>query len=330
MDLKTKGHLKGIAKATLLSGGLISHGSVEGYIADSARRALGLGLAHFEDGAVHYFSKDTGILKRALIQTTHQLAYGMLRSYPRYLKYLEQKQRDGYLQTKSQTSFANKTGQYYKLIESQKAVGEQKKYTDPIAGRIVLDYLELSISKEGQYYNPKTKQIESNTDYGLVTFVDLHPEISVSSRNNIILTTVQGRDYTRKEYISGGDLEITINGKITSKYPEVYPEAEVSKFLRLMQYKGVIDCDNTILRQFKISRLIIQGYNISPGECRNIQPYSLTCVAVEPSEDISIVLSDAEIADNTKADKNKWIKLVKFGTEVIDPSSLLKLSRLWI
>lgn len=30
--------LKGLAKATLLSGGVISHGSVAGYISDSARR----------------------------------------------------------------------------------------------------------------------------------------------------------------------------------------------------------------------------------------------------------------------------------------------------
>ena len=48
-----KGHLKGLAKATLLSGGVISHGSVSGYISDAARRALGIGLAHFQDGAVH-------------------------------------------------------------------------------------------------------------------------------------------------------------------------------------------------------------------------------------------------------------------------------------
>lgn len=330
MDLFSKNQLKGLAKATLLSGGVISHGSVDGYIADSARRALGIGLAHFQDGSVHYFSKNSNILKRALIQRTHQLAYGMLRSYPRYLKYWEQKERDKYLQTKSQTSLANTTGQYFKLIESQKAIGIKKSYTDPIVGRIVHDFLELSLSKDGQYYNSKTRKIESNTDYGLVTFVDLQPEVNISSKNNIILTTVQGRDFTRKEFISGGDYEITINGKITSKYPDVYPEGEVSKFLKLMQYKGVIDCDNTILRQLKISRLIIQSYNIPSTDYRNIQPYSITCVAVEPSENINIVLSEAEQVDTSKADINKWIKLVRFGTQVIDPSSLLKLSRLWI
>ena len=229
--------LKGLAKATLLSGGVISHGSVSGYISDSARRALGLGLAHFQDGAVHLFSKDSKILKRALIQRTHQLAYGALRSYPRFIKYWERVERDKYLQTKSQSSIANKTGQYFQLISEQKAVAKQKGYADTIVGNIVQDYLELEISKEGTYYDNKTKKVESNSQYGLVTFVDLQPLIQVNSKNNIVMTTVQGRDYTRKEYISGGDLEININGKITSKYPDVYPDAEVSKFLKIMQYK---------------------------------------------------------------------------------------------
>lgn len=326
----SKEQLKGFGKASLLSGGVISHGSLDSYIADSARRALGMGLAHFQDGAVHYFSKDTRILKRALVQRTHQMAYGALRSYPRFLKYWEQKERDKYLQTRSQSSLANKSGQYYQLIQEQKAVSDKKNYTDTIVGRIVQDYLELSISSEGNYYDSKAGKIESNTTYGLVTFVDLQPEVQVSSKNNIVLTVVQGRDYSRKEFISAGDFEISISGKITSKYPDIYPEAEVSKFLKLMQYKGVINCDNTILRQFKISQIIIQSYNFSSCDCRNIQPYTISCVAVEPSEAIELKIAKQEEVDVAIGHTNKWIRLVKFGTEVVDPSSLLKISRLWI
>lgn len=134
-------------------------------------------------------------------------------------------------------------------------------------------------------------------------------------------------------------MEIAITGKITSKYPEVYPEAEVSKFLKLMQYKGVINCENTILRQFKISQIIIQNYSLGTPEYRNVQPYSLTCVAVEPSEAVDLIAADAEraltkeeIEQMKKAVKrsNKWLRIVNFGTEVVDPSSLLKISRLWI
>lgn len=322
--------LIGIARSTLLSGGIISHGSIEGYISDGARRALGIGLAHFQDGAVHYFSKDTKILKRAVVQAVSQAAYGMLRSYPRYLKYWEQKERDKYLQTVSQSSLANKTGQYYQLIKDQQAVAEKKSYADTIVGRAVSDFLELSIDSNGNYYDTKRCKIEPNSSYGLVTFVDLQPEIQVNSKNNIVLTTVQGRDFSRKEYIAGGDLEITINGKITSKYPDIYPEAEVSKFLKLMMYKGVLNCDNTILRQFKISQLIILNYSLSQTGYRNIQQYSLNCVAVEPSEAIEVKLAEQEKVDTAIKHTNKWIKIVKFGTQVVDPSSLLKIARLWI
>ena len=289
-----------------------------------------MGLSQFADGQVQYFSKDRQILKRALIQTTSQLAYGMLRSYPRYLKYWEQKERDKYLQTMSQTSIANKTGQYYRLISEQQAVAKKKNYSDTVAGNIVPDYLELSISAEGMYFDTGTNKIETNSKYGLVTFADLGPQVQVSSKNNIVLTTVQGRDYTRKEFISGGDLEINISGKITSKYPDVYPEAEVSKFLKLMQYKGVIECDNTILRQFRIEKLIVLNYSFPASDCRNIQPYTLSCVAVEPSEAVELKLASQEKVDTAIKHTNKWIKLAQFGTKAVDPSSLLTLTKQWL
>ena len=41
---------------------------------------------------------------------------------------------------------------------------------------------------------------------------------------------------------------------------------EIDVYKRQVQYKGVIDCDNTVLRQFNISRLIIQGYTLQPTE----------------------------------------------------------------
>nr|DAG88113.1 MAG TPA: hypothetical protein [Herelleviridae sp.] len=319
-----------IGVSTLLSGGLLSHGSLGGYVADAARRSMGIGLAHFQDGAVHYLGKDVHLFKRGLIQTAHQLAYGLLRSYPRYLKYWEQTVRDKYITTKSQTSIANKTGQYYQLISGQQAKAKKKTATDTIVGRGVQDYLRLKIDPVGSYYNSAEKKIESNLFYGLIDWFDLQPRITVSSKKNVVLTTVQGRDYTRKELVSAGDYEITIEGKITSKYPDVYPEAEVLKFLRLMHYKGVLQCEQTILDLYKIENLIILSYSLIPSECRNIQPYTISCVAVEPSEAIERKYVQQERVDKAIKHTNKWIKWVKLGADVVDPSSLLKISRLWI
>lgn len=313
-----------IGKSVLLSGGIISNGSLGGYIGNAARKALGMGLSELQDGGVQYFSKDKEILKRAVIQTTSQFLYGSLRSYPRFIQYWEQLKRDQYLETQSQSSIANKSGQYYKLISEQQAVAKKKNHTDTIVGRTVPDYLELAIADGGNYYDPKTGKVESNSKYGLITFVDLQPMVQVGSKNNIVMTQVQGRDYSRKEYISAGDLEISISGKITSKYPDVYPEMELSKFLKLMQFKGVIDCDNTILRQFNIEKLIVMNYSLPATDCRNVQSYSFSCVAVEPSESIELKTTEQEVVSQAIKHTNKWMKVINIGRGVVDPSSLLK------
>lgn len=319
-----------IALSTLLSGGILSNGTLGGYLTDTARRALGLGLAQLKDGQVLYLAKGNNLLKRALVQIPSQTAYGLLRSYPRYIRYWEQRNRDKYLETQSQSSLANKNGQYYQLIRKQKAVAAQAHYTDTIVGRIVEDFLRLRIDVFGMYYDNKLGMMQANALYGSQEFVDLQPQVQVSSRNNILLTTVQGRDYTRKELISGGDLEISVQGKITSKYPDVYPEAEVSKFLKLMQYRGILECDNTILRQFNIQRLIVQNYTLTAPACRNIQPYTLQCVAVEPSEAVEVKHTDREKVDKAIKHTNKWIKYVNFGAKVIDPTTLLTLTQQWL
>ena len=49
--------LVNLTTSTLLSGGIINNGSLEGYISDSTRRALGMSLAQLQDGNVHYFSR---------------------------------------------------------------------------------------------------------------------------------------------------------------------------------------------------------------------------------------------------------------------------------
>lgn len=128
---------------------------------------------------------------------------------------------------------------------------------------------------------------------------------------------------------------VSISGKITSKYPDVYPEAEVSKFLKIMELKGVIDCDNTILRQFKISQLIVLDYSVDPVEgCRNVQPYTIQCVSVEPSEAIEVILAAQEVASQSVKQATGWEKLVKdtvnTGIKNIDPSSLLQLTKQWL
>jgi hypothetical protein len=331
----------------------MSVGSLEKYLADATARVLRLGAAALiggrspdakyisnaerissagayssrRDGTVGYLAKGQDkFIERALIQTTSQIMYGFLRSYNRYLLYYEQKLRDEHIKANSDSSLANPSGKYSQLIKDQMPVRKEKKYTDTIVGRVVQDYLELGVPESGQYYDQKTGQLEDISKYGALAFVDLGPQVQISSKNNIVLTTVQGRDFTRKELISGGDYEITINGMITSKYPDIYPDVEVSKFLKLMQFRGVLTCDNTILRQFGITNLIVLNFSLGTTQCRNIQPYTLSCVAVEPPEPVTVKTGIEERVDVAVKHTNKWLKWIRLGAQTVDPSSLLKLS----
>lgn len=125
---------------------------------------------------------------------------------------------------------------------------------------------------------------------GDVAFWDFGALVEARSSNNIVLTRVQGRDYSRKELISGGDMGFTVRGRITSNYPDVYPYADVSRFVKLMQHRGVIQVYNLLFAQFNVSQILIRDFSLSQNEgFKNVQPYSFSCVAVEPDDDVEIV-----------------------------------------
>ena len=145
-----------------------------------------------------------------------------------------------------------------------------------------------------------------------VCFVDLAPKVNVQSAKNIVMTTVQGRDFTRKELISGGDITFTISGEINSNQDGVYPENDVKKFIQIMQYGGIVNVHHLTFGQFNVKQVIIKDFSLSPPEFKNIQPYSFSCVAVEPSEDV-VVKKDtiAILNEEFKAeDMSSWYKFV--------------------
>lgn len=121
-------------------------------------------------------------------------------------------------------------------------------------------------------------------------FWDLGPMVQVQSNNNVVLTKVQGRDFSRKELISGGDVNFTVTGKIVSNYPDVYPYALVSKFITLMQHKGVLNVSNLMFQQFNVTQVLIKDFQMGQNTgFKNVQPYSFTCVGVEPNEAVKVV-----------------------------------------
>lgn len=139
--------------------------------------------------------------------------------------------------------------------------------------------------------------------------------VSINSERNLIITKVQGRDYSRKELVSNGDINFTVTGHILSNMPEVYPAADVQKFIQIMQYKGIVKVNNLILDQFHIDGIVIKDFSLSPKEgYKSQQDYSFNAVGIMPRKEVSVTEDTINIIDNSlqksSKEKSAWQKML--------------------
>lgn len=182
--------------------------------------------------------------------------------------------------------------------------------------KISLNKTEGKGWKKDVYKTEASENIETQSfNTNKIFVIDLAPQIRVQSTKNVILTKVQGRDYTRKELVSGGDLCFSVSGEIMSNYADIYPERDVQKFINIMQHNGIVSVNNLTFGQFKVNNVIIQNFQLETPKYQNIQPYSFTCVAVEPSESVQIVGDTLEainfqIQSSSTWKEQKWYDLI--------------------
>lgn len=165
--------------------------------------------------------------------------------------------------------------------------------------------------KRSQVY---TKNSLSKCDH--LVFFDCTAIVSVDSSKNLVITQVQGRDYSRKELVSNGDINISVNGFITSAYPDVYPSEEVKKLRQILRYKGIVEVNNIILDGWDIDKIIIKDFNFPQEEgSKAVQRYSFTAVAVQPvklsevsADTINIIKQPFEVE---KKPENKWASMLE-------------------
>lgn len=256
------------------------------------------------------------VAKQAAAQFVEQTVNSL---FPKYQRYQDKIKRDKVLlQQESQRKTLIKKGE---AIESGLGVvGKyvaQDKYGNRIPEALMIYYegdtkisVEVAKSSADKYgaINTETESFETS----LICFIDLTASVSVQSSKNLILTQVQGRDYTRKELISGGDLTFQVAGRIVSDIADVYPENDVKKFIQIMQHGGIINVNHLFFKQFNVNRIIVKEYSMGNSDCKNVQPYSFSCVAVEPDEDVEIKSDTINTINNEifKAEKDKWYKLI--------------------
>lgn len=202
--------------------------------------------------------------------------------------------------------------------------GGQYGYARDLAGDIVKESLMVYYDEEEShevrenYYGrvdgsaelvnvaPKTYSTKT------VWFADVMPQVSVSSGKNIVMSKVTGRDYTRKEIVSGDDLTFSVSGSLmchtlpavdpsTGRTVIKYPEGDVKKFIQVIQHPGIVNVNHFLFRQFNVDRVIIKDYSLENPVYQNQQPYRFTCVAVEPDEDVMLKTDTITTLDTTIA-----------------------------
>ena len=163
--------------------------------------------------------------------------------------------------------------------------------TDALMMAIELDKAIPVKGAQVQMSNEYSKTSGATTTKTLVWY-DVTALITINSDKNLVVTKVQGRDYSRKELVSNGDIKFSVSGQITSKLPESYPADEVQKFIKMMQYKGVIRINNQLLDQFGITHIIIENFNLQSREgYKAVQNYTFSAIGLQP-EKLQEITSD--------------------------------------
>lgn len=294
-------------------------------------------------GGIEFVSQSA--YKSVLVHVAKQLAMSTLEGelnslLPRYEKYVRDKMLDAVRTQQDEnrkvliTNGKKSTeGFGFIICEGGHKLIAKTKYGTPVPEALILSYDDevsvhyddvlwdenssesYSIKKKStleKLWNPGNEiehTVQSHKadpfDTKTVFHIDLTPKVSMSSSKNVILTPVQGRDYTRKELVSGGDLTYSVNGSIVSDEPGVYPAEAVKRFMKIMQYNGVVNVNFISFGLLGVTRIIIKDFSLGAVENKNVQPYSFTCVAVEPDDAIALQ-SDTISAINKDLAESQW------------------------
>lgn len=187
----------------------------------------------------------------------------------------------------------------------------------PVKDKIAYSVAANSKSAGGSHTMQDDIEDDPDSSFQSDTLVWYDPTalVTINSDRNLIATKVQGRDYSRKELVSNGDINFTVTGHILSNMPEVYPATDVQKFIQIMQYKGIVKVNNLILDQFKIDGIVIKDFTLSPKEgYKSQQDYTFNAIGTMPAEEVKVTEDTINIIDNSlqkvAKEKSPWQKML--------------------
>jgi hypothetical protein len=144
-------------------------------------------------------------------------------------------------------------------------------------------YSNLTFKAEGitSLGNPNSL----NPDEGKRDLVIDAVVITVQLMKNVVRTPIPGQDGTVKEFISNDDYTIQIMGRITSPYPEVFPEEDVTLLRQFCKANQEIAVLSRFLAIFQINNIVVMDARISqvPGTLNTVD-FEIQAVSDEPYE----------------------------------------------
>lgn len=104
----------------------------------------------------------------------------------------------------------------------------------------------------------------------------------VTQSKNIVITTIQGRNGSIKEYIADDDYNITITGIIAGGN-NVYPKNDVLALKKVLDSPVALQVNSWFLNQFGVHSFVVKDYNFNQEAGRNSQQsFSVSAISDTP------------------------------------------------
>jgi len=105
--------------------------------------------------------------------------------------------------------------------------------------------------------------------------------VNLNRIKTVIVTPVQNRDSSVKEFINNGDWNIQISGIFWDKGWR-YPLEKVQDFNRFMEKNTTLQVVNEIINGLGIYEVVVTGYNLAKTPNINCQAYSFDSLSEKP------------------------------------------------
>jgi hypothetical protein len=130
------------------------------------------------------------------------------------------------------------------------------------------------------FVNGGEGQGANSSDLVLITAL-----ITASKNKNIVVTKIQGRNGTVKEYVSDDDYTISIKGVLVGKYANKRPVDEIKKLEDLCDIPLEIDIVSNFLADLNVLTVVITSHSKTQREgMRNVIDFEIQCLSETPFE----------------------------------------------